>query len=158
MGSVSPERLPNASFWPEAARISSSSQPENMTANECTAEKIGIINHIFRRTVMYGALLIPCIAGRSDTPETSNILTQTALLGSVIPAAWNFMLAARARGLGTAWSTLHLMQEKEVADIIGIPYDDYMQVALIPIAYTKGTKFKRAYRPPVETVMHFNEW
>ena len=79
------------------------------------------------------ALLIPCIAGRTDSPETSNIISQTGTLGSIIPAAWNFMLAARARGIGTAWTTLHLMQEKEVADIIGIPFDDYMQVALIPI-------------------------
>ncbi len=104
------------------------------------------------------ALLIPCIAGRTDSPETSNIIAQTGTLGSIIPAAWNFMLAARARGIGTAWTTLHLMQEKEVADIIGIPYDDYMQVSLIPIAYTKGTSFKPAYRPPVESVMHINEW
>ena len=104
------------------------------------------------------ALLIPCIAGRTDSPETTNIISQTGTLGSIIPAAWNFMLAARARGLGTAWTTLHLMQEKEVADIIGIPFDDYMQVALIPIGYTKGTNFKPAYRPPVETVMHINNW
>lgn len=104
------------------------------------------------------ALLIPCIAGRTDSPETSNIIAQTGTLGSIIPAAWNFMLAARARGLGTAWTTLHLMQEKEVADIVGIPFDDYMQVALIPIGYTKGTNFKPAYRPPVETVMHINKW
>ena len=104
------------------------------------------------------ALLIPCIAGRTDSPETTNIISQTGTLGSIIPAAWNFMLAARARGLGTAWTTLHLMQEKEVADIIGIPFDDYMQVALIPIGYTKGTNFKPAYRPPVDTVMHINNW
>ena len=104
------------------------------------------------------ALLIPCIAGRTDSPETSNIISQTGTLGSIIPAAWNFMLEARARGIGTAWTTLHLMQEKEVADIIGIPFDDYMQVALIPIGYTKGTSFKPAYRPPVETVMHINNW
>jgi len=104
------------------------------------------------------ALMIPCIAGRTDSPEGSNIIAQTGTLGSIIPAAWNFMLAARARGIGTAWTTLHLMHEKEIADLIGIPYDDYMQVALIPIAYTKGTSFKPAYRPPVETVMHFNEW
>ena len=90
--------------------------------------------------------------------ETSNIIAQTGTLGSIIPAAWNFMLAARSRGLGTAWTTLHLMQEKEVADIVGIPYDDFMQIALIPIAYTKGTEFKKAYRPPVDTVMHMNEW
>ena len=59
------------------------------------------------------ALLIPCIAGRTDSPETSNIIAQTGTLGSIIPAAWNFMLAARARGIGTAWTTLHLMQEKK---------------------------------------------
>jgi nitroreductase len=103
-------------------------------------------------------LFIPCIAGRTDNEAGQNALAQAGTMGSVIPAAWNFMLAARARGLGTAWSTLHLMYEKEVADIIGIPFDDYMQVALIPVAYTKGTSFKPAYRPAVESVMHFNEW
>ena len=103
-------------------------------------------------------LMIPCIAGRTDNEAGANIIAQTGTLGSVIPAAWNFMLAARARGIGTAWTTLHLMREKEIAELLGIPFDDYMQVALIPIAYTKGTQFKRAYRPPVETVMHVDEW
>ncbi len=103
-------------------------------------------------------LMIPCIAGRTDNEAGANIISQTATLGSIIPAAWNFMLAARSRGIGTAWTTLHLMHEKAIADLIGIPYDDYMQIALIPIAYTKGTSFKPAYRPPVETVMHVNEW
>lgn len=104
------------------------------------------------------ALLIPCIAGRTDNAEGANVLSQTAILGSIIPAAWSFMLAARARGLGTSWTTLHLMHEKAIADLLGIPYDDFMQIALIPIAYTKGTNFKPAYRPPVETVMHINGW
>ena len=48
--------------------------------------------------------------------------------------------------------------EKPKFGIVGIPYDDFMQIALIPIAYTKGTEFKKAYRPPVDTVMHMNEW
>lgn len=103
-------------------------------------------------------LFIPCIAGRTDNEEGMNVLSQTATLGSIIPAAWNFMLAARARGIGSAWTTLHLMHEKEIAELIGIPYDEYTQVALIPLAYTKGTNFKPAYRPPVKTVMHVNEW
>ena len=103
-------------------------------------------------------LMIPCIAGRTDNEAGMNIIAQTGTLGSIIPAAWNFMLAARARGLGTAWTTLHLFHEQEIAELIGIPFDDYMQVALIPIAYTKGTDFRPAYRPPIETVMHFNEW
>lgn len=103
-------------------------------------------------------LFIPCIAGRVDQPETNNILAQSAIFGSIIPAAWSFLLALRARGIGSAWTTLHLMHEKEIADLLGIPYDDFMQVALIPIAYTKGTDFKKAYRPPVSEVMHFDQW
>jgi len=103
-------------------------------------------------------LFIPCIAGRTDNEAGMNMLAQTATLGSIIPAAWNFMLAARARGIGSAWTTLHLMHEKEIADLLGIPFEEYTQVALIPLAYTKGTNFKPAYRPPVETVMHVNEW
>ncbi|MEM7219510.1 MAG: nitroreductase family protein [Pseudomonadota bacterium] len=103
-------------------------------------------------------LMIPCISGRSDGAAGASVMAQAGTLGSIIPAAWNFMLAARARGLGTAWTTLHLMHEQAVAELLGIPYDDFMQVALIPIAYTKGTEFKRAYRPDVRSVMHVNQW
>ena len=103
-------------------------------------------------------LMIPCVAGRTDTPEGANPLSQASMYGSIIPAAWSFMLAARTRGIGSAWTTLHLMNEKAIAEMLGIPYDMYMQVALIPLAYTKGTNFKAAYRPPVETVMHIDSW
>lgn len=103
-------------------------------------------------------LLIPCIAGRSDGPAAGSAMAHAGLLGSIIPAAWSFMLAARARGIGTAWTTLHLMYEKEIAELLGIPFEQFMQVALIPVAYTRGTNFKRAYRPPVSTVMHFDDW
>jgi nitroreductase len=68
------------------------------------------------------------------------------------------MLAARARGLGTAWTTLHLAYEKEAADILGIPYDKITQAALIPVAYTIGTDFKPASREPLDTVLHLNSW
>ena len=103
-------------------------------------------------------LMIPCIAGRSDTPELNSAPGQAGVFGSILPAVWSFMLAARARGLGTAWTMAHLFYERDVAEIIGIPYDQYMQVALTPIAYTKGTDFKPAYRPPVENIMHFDTW
>jgi len=102
-------------------------------------------------------LFIPCITGRTDQAG-SNALSQAAQFGSIIPAAWSFLLAARARGVGSAWTTLHLMFEQQVAELLGIPFDDVMQVALIPLAYTKGTNFKQAYRPPVETVMHVDQW
>ena len=103
-------------------------------------------------------LMIPCIAGRIDNAEGANTSAQAGTMGSIIPAAWSFMLAARARGIGTAWTTLHLAHEEAVAELLGIPYESFTQVALIPIAYTKGTDFKPAYRPPVESVMHLNQW
>jgi nitroreductase len=74
-------------------------------------------------------------------------------LGNILPAMWNFMLAARARGLGTAWTTIHLMMEKAVADIVDIPFDSVQQVCLTPLAYTKGTDFKAAVRPEADTVI-----
>ncbi len=101
------------------------------------------------------AMLIPCIAGRTDGQP---VFAQAAVFGSILPAVWSFMLAARARGLGTAWTTLHLMHEEAIAELLGIPYDDFMQVALIPVAYTRGTDFKPAYRPPLDTVLHVNGW
>jgi nitroreductase len=102
---------------------------------------------------------IPCAAGRIDqlSGEGANV-AQSGTFGSVIPAAWSFMLAARARGLGTCWTTLHLMHERTVAEIIGLPYDEVTQVALIPVAYTKGTDFKPAPRKPMEGVVHFDTW
>jgi nitroreductase len=68
------------------------------------------------------------------------------------------MLAARARGLGTAWTQLHLSREREVADLLGIPYDTVAQAVLTPVAYTKGTEFKPALRPAPDEVIHWNGW
>jgi nitroreductase len=85
-------------------------------------------------------------------------MLSVGLLGNVAPAMWSFMLAARARGLGTAWTTIHLMKEKEMADILGIPFDRVQQVCLSPLAYTKGTDFKPAKRPEPDTVIRWNGW
>lgn len=104
-------------------------------------------------------LFIPCISPRTDAPGMpgSSIL-HASILGSIIPAAWSFMLAARARGLGTCLTTLHLMKERETAKILSIPYDSVMQVGLIPVAYTLGTEFKPGPRRPLEPIVHFDEW
>jgi nitroreductase len=74
------------------------------------------------------------------------------------PAAWSFMLAARARGLGTCWTSLHLFFEEEVAKLLGIPYAEVMQASLIPLAYTKGTQFKPGRRDPLHAVVHWDSW
>jgi nitroreductase len=101
-------------------------------------------------------LLIPCIFGRLDQLKTT--VEQAGFWGSILPAVWNFMLAARARGLGTAWTTLHLVYEKEAAQVLGIPYEKITQVALIPVAYTLGTDFQPAKREPLDTILHVNSW
>jgi nitroreductase len=99
--------------------------------------------------------VIPCIEGRAD--NLPNIMS-ASIYGSVIPAAWSFMLALRSRGLGSVWTTLHLMKEKEAAELLGIPFDAMMQVALIPVAHTTGADFKPATRPPVETITYWDAW
>jgi nitroreductase len=102
-------------------------------------------------------MLIPCLEGRPDGAPAG---MSAGFWGSLLPAAWSFMLALRSRGLGSAWTTLHLVGdgEKQVADILGIPFDKYSQGGLFPIAYTKGTDFKKAKRLPAEQLSHWNSW
>ena len=100
-------------------------------------------------------MMIPLLQGR---PRSSSGGTQAGYWGSILPAVWSFMLALRTHGLGSAWTTLHLYREREVADLLGIPYDDYSQAGLFPIAYTKGTDFKPAARLPVDSLVHFDRW
>lgn len=102
------------------------------------------------------ALVIPCAFGR---PEGLSASDQAGFWGSILPAAWSFMLALRARGLGCAWTTLHLPYEREAADILGIPYEKVTQTALLPVAHTLGgTDFKPAKREPVERVINWDSW
>lgn len=101
-------------------------------------------------------LVIACSnSGRLDGAPA---MVAASGLGNVLPATWNFMLAARARGLGTAWTTIHLFKEQEVAEVVGIPYDSVQQVCLFPLAYTLGTEFKPAVRPEPDTIIHWDTW
>jgi nitroreductase len=88
----------------------------------------------------------------------ANRQAAVAGMGNVLPATWSFMLAARARGLGTAWTSMHLSREADVADILGIPYETVAQAVLTPLAFTKGTDFKPAERPAPDEVIHWNGW
>ena len=99
--------------------------------------------------------VIPCV---SERPEGKPLAFQATYFGSIVQAAWSFMLAARARGLGTCWTTMHLSREREVADLLDIPYERVTQVALLPVAYTKGTDFKPASRQPLADVLHWDAW
>jgi nitroreductase len=98
-------------------------------------------------------LVIPCIKAGKTLPAGN----QAGLWGSLLPAVWSYALAARARGLGTAWTTLHLSREAEVADLLGIPAGVH-QGALIPTAYYTGETFRPASRDPLHTVLHMETW
>jgi nitroreductase len=101
-------------------------------------------------------LMIPCVRGRLR--EGATAAEQAGLWGSIVPAFWSFLLAARARGLGTAYTTLHLVYEREVAEILGIPYDEYTQAGLTPIGFTTGGDFKPAARIPLDSITRWNGW
>jgi nitroreductase len=100
-------------------------------------------------------MMIPCLWGRVDGADGA---AQAGFWGSILPAAWSFMLALRSRGLGSAWTTLHLPHEKDTADLLGIPYESVTQAGLFPIAYTKGTDFKKASRQPLADIVHWDQW
>jgi nitroreductase len=100
-------------------------------------------------------LVMACHPGRTE--DRAQVI-QASAFGSVLPAVWSFMLAARARGLGTAWTTIHLFYEEEAADVLGIPYEEVSQVALIPVAHTVGTDFKAGPRVPLERFAHWERW
>lgn len=100
-------------------------------------------------------LLVAYNEGRTDSQP---VASQAGYWGSVIPAVWSFMLALRARGLGSAWTTMTCRREAEVAALLGVPSDKYMQVGMFPIAYTIGTDFKPAPRLDTASVIHWDKW
>ncbi len=102
-------------------------------------------------------MMIPCVSGRFDGADTA---MSAAMWGSLLPAVWSFMLAGRERGLGSAWTTLHLIGdgERKVADIVGIPFDHVTQGGLFPVAYTIGTEFQPAKRIDSAGLVHWERW
>ncbi|REF34678.1 nitroreductase family protein [Thermasporomyces composti] len=99
--------------------------------------------------------VIPAVEGRTDH---ASVHEQSMTWGSILPAVWSFMLAARARGLGTVWTTAQAPVERELAEVLGVPYDEVMLAAFIPLAYTVGTDFRPARRIPRDQVLHWNRW
>lgn len=110
--------------------------------------------HLVQTMEQAPLFLIPCIEGRV---ENGPPFAQASMYGSILPAVWSFMLAARARGIGAAWTTIHLFFEKEAAEILGIP-DNVTQAALLPVAYFTGEDFKPAKRIPSRELTYFETW
>ena len=100
------------------------------------------------------ALVLVCSLGRPDPGDPA---TQLAFYGSVLPAAWSLMLALRAKGLGTTWTTLLARESAAVAEVLGIP-EDVTQTVLLPVAYTKNARLAPAERKPAREVTYWNAW
>jgi nitroreductase len=100
------------------------------------------------------ALVLFCYEGRV---EQAGLAMQASLYGSILPAAWSFMLALRARGIGSAWTTLHLRYEQEAAQLLGLP-PNLTQAALLPVAYFTGDDFQPARRQPARERTYWNGW
>lgn len=115
----------------------------------------GSVEYLAENLHRVPVLVIACITapGSSVLPDVN----QASMWGSLFPAVWSYMLAARARGLGTVWTDLHLRYEQQIGEILGIP-DGIRQGVLIPTAYTHGTDFRPGPRTPLDTVLHVNRW
>lgn len=111
-------------------------------------------DHLAEHMAEVPVLVIGAIFTGSEEFEPGS---QAGVWGSLLPAAWSFQLALRARGLGSAWTTLHLAHEREIAELLGIP-PTVRQGVLLPVAYTVGTDFRPAHRAPLDEVLHIDTW
>jgi nitroreductase len=123
--------------------------------NDSERRILGSTQYLAENVRRAPVLLIPCQWRRVDGAGT---FAQAGFWGSLLPAVWSFQLALRSRGLGSAWTTMHLDREEEVAELIGIPYQRCTQAGLFPIAYTIGTDFKPAPRKDLDSVVHWERW
>ena len=122
---------------------------------ETTKRVIGSAQYLADHMAEVPVHVIPVIEGRTD--NNAPVAMQAAVWGSLLPAAWSFMLAARSRGLGTCFTTLHLIHEQQAAELLGLP-SHVMQGALIPVAHTLGTDFKPGPRRDLDRIIHHDTW
>ena len=127
--------------------------PPEMAQAELPSERptyVGLAENLHRMP----ALILVCSQGRAASEDTA---MQVAFYGSVLPAAWSLMLALRASGLGTTWTTLLVSEERRVAESLGIP-EDVTQTVLLPVAWTRGAVLRRAARKGADEVAYWNAW
>jgi len=122
---------------------------------ERQAEISQSVGHLSTHLHDVPVLVVPTIDGRM---EDSGTYDQATRWGSVLPAVWSFMLALRARGLGSCWTTIHLHREEEMAELLGIPYGEVTQAGMFPVAHTIGTEFRPGARAASADVVHWNRW
>ncbi|MEE8435646.1 MAG: nitroreductase family protein [bacterium] len=113
------------------------------------------VEHLVENLHAVPVHLIPCLTGR---PAEAGPMPAFTRGGSIYPAVWSFMLAARQRGLGSVLTTLHLLYEREAAELLGIPFDTISQAGLVPVAHYTGETFRPARRQPLDSVLHLDGW
>jgi nitroreductase len=113
------------------------------------------VSYLVDRLQDVPVLLVPTVEPAYSLSDAFGV---ASTWGSILPAVWNFMLALRSRGLGSAWTTLHLYREREMAELLGLPHPGQMQVGLFPVAYTLGTSFRPADRRLSESRIFWNRW
>jgi nitroreductase len=126
-------------------------QPDRAAVQARVGDSIAHLGEVMGRAPV---LVIGCIQIADGPLPEGN---QAGPWGSLLPAAWSFMLALRSRGLVSAWTTLHLAKEREVAEILGLPANVHQGV-LIPVAHPIGDDFHPAARTPLADVLHRNHW
>lgn len=124
--------------------------PRDSRKEKVMSSAVYLAENLHRAPVM----VIPCYEGRV---EKNGVAIQASFYGSILPAAWSLMLALRSRGLGSAWTSLHLMYEKQAAELLGVP-ENFTQTCLLPVAYFTGDDFKPAQRVPLEEVTYWDAW
>jgi nitroreductase len=129
--------------------------PADQAAVEAIGRMSASVMYLIEHMQDAPVLLVPTTAGRL---EGSNVFHQASVWGSILPAVWNLMLGLRLQGLGSAWTTLSLYREREMAELLGIPFDTNTQAGLFPIAYTIGTDFRTADRSRSEAAIRWNHW
>jgi nitroreductase len=139
---------------PKEERGSAGAQPDADTAAK-QQRMTGSVMHLMDHLHEVPVLLVPTFFGR---PERGTVFEQASRWGSMAPGIWSFMLALRLHGMGSAWTTLHLYREREMAELLGIPYERNTQAGLFPVAYTIGTDFRPADRSSSEARIHWNHW
>jgi nitroreductase len=128
----------------------------NANATAAQMQRVGSsANYLAEHLQQVPVHVIPCYQGRVE--QAASVLAQASFYGSILPAAWSLMLALRSRGIGSAWTTLHLRYEREIGALLAIP-DDVTQTALLPVAYYTGDDFKPAQRTPAPEVTFWDAW
>jgi nitroreductase len=114
-------------------------------------------NHLAQHFGEVPVIVAFCVADIDLTlTDDEGPLDIGSVLGSVFPALQNFLLAARARGLGTALTTVHRIEQQATRDILGIP-PSLQIVALVPVGHPVG-RFGVARRKPAHVVTHWNRF